>query len=215
MVKVKRITIPDSGLLNPAAPEWRNVPRESLSLEPTPLLAQPSAYVQAAWKDRPYGSLKDLNVQAAHDGNIIFFRLSWTDATKDDAITDTDMFPDSAAVLFPVKADAPLASMGSPDQPVNAWLWRSDMEAPFNVTAKGVGTTVRNPNGGVKAIGEYAGDGWNVVLSRRFPAAVSDVVYLHPGETSKVAFAVWQGSVQERGGLKSVTLEWQPLEIES
>ena len=111
VVRVKRITVADSGLLNPAAPEWRNVPRESLSLEPTPLLAQPSVYVQAAWKDRAYGTVKGLDVQAAHDRNIIFFRLSWTDATRDDAITDTDMFPDSAAVLFPVKADAPLASM--------------------------------------------------------------------------------------------------------
>lgn len=215
MVRVKRITTADSQLLNPAAPEWRNVPQEALTLEPTPLLSQPSVYVQATWKDRPYGAVQGLVVQAAHDGNFIFFRLSWTDETRDDAITDTDMFPDSAAVLFPIKADAPLTSMGSPNQPVNAWLWRSDMEAPLNVTAKGVGTTVRHTDGGVKALGQYGNGGWSVVLSRRFPPTVPEVVYLHPGETSKIAFAVWQGAQRERGGLKSATLEWQPLEIES
>jgi hypothetical protein len=30
-----------------------------------------------------------------------------------------------------------------------------------------------------------------------------------------VGFAVWQGANQERGGLKAVTLDWEPLEIEA
>ncbi len=35
-----------------------------------------------------------------------------------------------------------------------------------------------------------------------------------PGQTTKTGFAVWQGSNQERAGIKATTLEWQPLEIE-
>jgi hypothetical protein len=29
-----------------------------------------------------------------------------------------------------------------------------------------------------------------------------------------VGFAVWQGGNQERGGLKAVSPDWEPLEIE-
>jgi DMSO reductase family type II enzyme heme b subunit len=40
-------------------------------------------------------------------------------------------------------------------------------------------------------------------------------VNLGPGDTGKVAFAVWQGANQERGGLKATSLDWEPLEIEA
>lgn len=153
-------------------------------------------------------------MQAAHNEAAIFFRLSWADDTKDDEIADTDQFPDAAAVLLPVKGDAPLLSMGSPDYPVNAWYWRPDLEAPFSVTARGLGTTVRSANGGVSGRGVYGAGGWSVVISRRMWAETADVAALHPGQQGKVAFAVWQGSGGERAGLKAVTLEWQPLEIE-
>lgn len=185
-----------------------------LLLAPTPLAAQPSAYVMAAWAERPYGVTKEVAVQAAHNGAFIFFRLEWGDETEDGGIDDTDRFTDAAAVLFPVRGDAPLLSMGSPEFPVNGWYWRPDQEAPFSVTARGLGTTVRNANGGISAQGGYLGGGWSVVISRQMWAEKADIVALHAGQQGKVGFAVWQGSNRERGGLKAVTLEWQPLEIE-
>ncbi len=202
-------------MLDPAASEWRSVPLQPLALQATPLIAQPSAYVQASWRDRPHGLIDSVNVQAAHDGSEVFFRLSWRDGTRDDAISDTDRFTDAAAVLFPAKGgDAPLTSMGSPDQPVYAWYWRPDFEEPVSVTAQGLGTTVRHQEAGLRARASFEDGGWKVVLSRRLSSHSSGVAALLPGKTGKVAFAVWQGANSERGGLKAVTMEWQPLEIE-
>ncbi len=213
MVRVKRLSADSSQLLDPSAPEWLPVPRETLLLAPTPLAAQPSLYVQASWAERPYGATREVAVQAGHNGSAIFFRLEWADETKDAGIDDTDRFTDAAAVLFPVRGDAPLLSMGSAEFPVNGWYWRPDQEAPVSVTAQGLGTTVRNANGGISARSSYD-RGWSVVISRQMWAEKADIVALHAGQQGKVGFAVWQGSNRERGGLKAVTLEWQPLEIE-
>lgn len=183
-------------------------------LDPTPIGSQPTMYVINAWKERPYGLVRELRVSAAHNGEALFFRLSWRDETRDDNFRDTDRFADGAAVLLPIGADAPLQTMGSPQQPVNAWYWRPDLETPINVTASGLGTTVRDGSGALSAAGSYSGDGWQVVLSRPFTIPGGRVVILQPGRTHKVGFAVWQGSNQERAGIKAATLEWQPLEIE-
>jgi len=215
VIKVKRVAAGASRLLDPEAPEWGSAPEESLGLSPTPIISQPSLYVQTKWKDGGYGVIPSIRVKGAHNGAAIFLRLAWDDPTKDDAIDDTDHFADAAAVLFPVKEDAPLTSMGSPDQPVNAWLWRADLESPFSVTAKGIGTTVRSSDPALVAQGTYGPGGWSVVISRSLASATPGVAQLSPGQRAKVAFGVWQGSNAERAGLKAVTLEWQELEIEA
>lgn len=215
VITVKRLTGDASSLLNAAADEWRSAPEEKLALQPTPLISQPSLYVQAKWKDVPYGVTQEMNVKAGHNGEAVFFHLTWRDENQDSAIDDTDHFTDAAAVLFPLLDDAPLLSMGSPDQPVNAWLWRPDLENPFSVTAKGVGTTVRSQDVSLAGQAAYADGAWSVVVSRGFTSDSKDSVALQAGKQGKVAFAVWQGSNGERGGLKAVTLEWQPMEIEA
>ncbi len=215
VIKVKRVAAGASRLLDPDAPDWRSAPEESLGLSPTPLLSQPSLYVQAKWKDGGYGVTANIRVKGAHDGTAIFLRLAWDDASKDDSIDDTNRFADAAAVLFPVKDDAPLTSMGSPDQPVNAWLWRADLESPFSVTAQGIGTAVRTSDPALVAQAAYGSGGWSVVISRSLTSATLGAAQLSPGQRAKVAFGVWQGSNAERAGLKAVTLEWQDLEIEA
>lgn len=214
MVSVKHLAAQSATLLDPGAPDWGPVAPETIALSPTPILSQPSAYVQAVWNEDQYGATKKLNVQAAHNGESIFFRLSWDDHTKDDAISDTDAFADAAAVLFPEKGDAPLTSMGSPDQPVFAWLWRPDMEEPFHVRAQGIGSSERLPPKGILTMSKHTGNGWQIVISRRLSGTGAGLL-LAPGAKGKVAFAVWEGSHHERGGLKAVTLEWQQLDIEA
>ena len=214
VVTAVRLSAATERLLEPGASEWRSVPEEPLGLSPTPLGAQPSVYVLVAWPDRPYGLLEQLHVRAAHNGQSLLFRLAWPDETKDDHIQDTDRFFDAAAVLFPLKADAALTSMGSPDQPVNGWYWRPDLERPLNVTATGLGSTVRHPDAFLQAGAQYEDGEWAVVISRPFAVSSDAAAPLAPGQRGKVGFAVWQGSNQERAGLKAVTLDWQPLEIE-
>lgn len=214
VVTAVRLDILSDRLLNPAATDWASAKEEALTLEPSPWASQPSEYVVNAWQERPYG-LGELRVAAAHNGEALFFRLSWQDESKDDGIGDTDRFTDAAAVLMPVRRDGPLLTMGSQEQPVNGWYWRPDMESPLSVTATGLGTTVRGQNGSLTAGVSYSRGGWQLVISRPFAVERDpSIVALHRGMTTKVAFAVWQGSNQERGGIKGVTLEWQPLEIE-
>ncbi len=215
MIKARRVEAADSALIDPAGTEWRSAEVTRLSLDPTPLISQPSVYVQAKWETTDYGTLGALSVQALHNDNGIFFRLQWDDATENGDIRDTDQFTDAAAVLFPVNEDAQLSSMGSAQQPVNAWYWRPDMETPFSVTSVGTGTTRRTVDPSLHGNGAHKGDAWTVVIGRALQSAGDGYVQLAAGETAKVAFAVWQGSNVERAGLKAVTLEWQPLELEA
>lgn len=215
MVIAQRVDATDATLLDPSSREWNGLPRSGLALEPTPILAQPSHYIQEKWKDVPYGLIKKLEVRAAHNGERLYFHLSWTDATGDEAVSDTDQFTDAAAILFPVNGDAPLQSMGSPQAPVSAWYWRPDSEEPLSIAAQGTGTTRRTQDPELGAAGVHEGGGWSVVLRRKLASQVPEDVSLAPGMSGKVGFAVWQGSNQERGGLKAVTLDWEPLEIEA
>ena len=215
MIKAQRVEATDSELIDPAGSDWRNAPVTQLTLNPTPLTAQPSVYILSKWKTIDYGVTNAVSVQALHNGDGIFFRLRWDDDTDNDDIRDTDQFTDAAAVLFPVNEDAPLTSMGSPQQPVNAWYWRPDMETPQSVTAQGTSTTRRTVDPNLRSQGEYASDAWAVVIGRALRSEGDGYVQLQAGATAKVAFAVWQGSNQERAGLKAVTLEWQPLELET
>jgi DMSO reductase family type II enzyme heme b subunit len=201
--------------MDPEAAEWGGAETTDLGLQPTPLTAQPSIYVQKKWKDIPYGMTTGISVRALHNGDGIYFWLSWQDDTGDDAIRDTDQFGDAAAVMFPVQEDAPLQSMGSPQQMINVWLWRADLESAYSVVSKGIGTTKRTSEPGMAGGGRFADGRWTVVLGRPMSAEGQGHVWLAPRITKKVAFAVWQGSNLERGGLKAATLEWQPLEIEA
>ena len=215
MIKARRVEAADSALIDPAGGEWRSAPATRLSLEPTPLISQPSVYVQAKWETIDYGATGGVSVQALHNNSGIFFRLQWDDATENDDIRDTDQFPDAAAVLFPVNEDASLASMGSPQNPVNAWYWRPDMETPFSVTSQGTGSTLRTVDPSLRGSSAYAAGGWAVVIGRALKSAGEGYTQLGTGRAAKVAFAVWQGSNSERAGLKAVTLEWQELELEA
>jgi DMSO reductase family type II enzyme heme b subunit len=215
MMKAQRVAADDAILLDPAAREWEAVPASELTLQPTPITSQPSLYIQGKWNGQPYGQTGPLSVRAAHNGERLYFRLSWRDETNNDGIRDTDQFSDAAAVLFPVKGDAALQSMGSPEQPVNAWYWRADAEAPLSVTATGLGTSVRHEDGSLRAAASYESDGWRLVMGRPLVVNQEGMVQLRSGWQRKVGFALWQGANQERGGLKAVTLDWEPLEIEA
>jgi DMSO reductase family type II enzyme heme b subunit len=214
VVKAQRTDAGDS-LVDPGSSDWGGISASVFTLQPTPITAQPSQYVQKKWKDTPYGLVQQLEVRAAHDGDVVYFRLSWSDESQNDGIRDTDQFPDASAVLFPVNDDAPLLGMGSPQDPVNGWYWRPDMEEPLSITAEGVGTTRRTTDAGLHAQGSYGDGGWQVVIRRNLASETAGNVNLAPGSERKVAFAVWQGGNQERGGLKSVTLDWEPLTLEA
>jgi DMSO reductase family type II enzyme heme b subunit len=216
MVTAVRISASDDELLDPEGNAWIAAPFEDVGLDPTPVVLQPSEYIQAKWKPLGHGETPELRVAAAHNGTSIFFRLQWTDETQDSNPGDMSNFPDQAGVMMPIKDDAPISEMGLPDKPVNMWLWRADVDAPLYVTSTGRGSTVRHPESPLAGRSVWRDGVWRVVISRPFgvslPAGI--VVPLAPGITHKCTFAVWQGASKERGGLKAHQPVWQPLEVE-
>jgi len=217
MVTARRVSADTQTLLDPNADAWRSIGSERVELDATPIVLQPSEYIQVKWKDTPYGETAAVSVSAAHNREAIFFRLSWDDATDDSRPNDMANFPDQAAVMLPITDDAPISEMGLPDKPVNMWLWRGDLETPLYVTATGRGTTVRHPESPLLGKAAYGEGGWSVVIARPFNVglAAQYVVPLAPGMQHKCTFAVWQGSNKERAGLKAYGPVWQPLEVES
>lgn len=210
-MQAKRVDVESKVLLDPTASQWRDVPAEEVALAPTPANAQPSRYTKLWASERPYGKVGRLTVRAAHNSKDIAFLLEWQDASQNVDFLD-GLSPDAAGILFPVRDDAPLGTMGSKSQPVNAWFWRADApEAAQNLTAAGLGTVEAAGDGQVTARGQWQAGTWRVVLSRALGAKGGADVAV--GKPVKVAFAVWDGANGERAGLKAFSKEWRQLDL--
>ncbi len=215
-MKAVKLQLATRTLLNPGAAQWAKVPAEELRLGGTPLHEQPSRYVRTVWAGKPIGAVRLLKVQTAHNSQDILFRLEWADDTKNADYGDGSVFPDAAGILFPLNGDAPLTTMGSQKQPVNAWFWRANFpegEAE-ELIARGVGTVAKSSQNKVRAQARYHDGRWEVVFARDITAGGKDAVSFDSKKATKVAFAVWEGSSQERAGLKSFSKEWRELVIE-
>jgi DMSO reductase family type II enzyme heme b subunit len=177
-----------------------------IGLRGTEARAQPSAYVRTAWAGKRIGAVRSLSVQAANNRQSLFFRLEWVDATHNPDYGDGSVFPDAAAVLFPANRQAPLHLMGSPAAGIEAWYWRATRR-DFGEALAFSGFATEEPQPGIPVLtsASWSDGHWRVVIGA--PLAVVS-------PTDAVAFAVWEGSNQERAGLHSYSPEWQELTIE-
>jgi len=205
-------------MLNPEAPEWAQATPRRVTLAPTPIGLQPTPYIQKEWAEKPYGRAGVAEARALTDGQSIFIRLEWPDASEDRDPKGIEAFADGAAVVFPVNGDAPLVTMGAPGAPVNAWQWRADLPEGTgrNVLAQGIGTSEESAGSAVKTASLWKGGRWAVVFSRplHVGGAEGGGVEFAPGTETKVAFAVWNGSNGERAGIKAFSQTWLALKIE-
>ena len=212
-MQAKKVTAEAKVLLDPASSAWAKVPAEVISLGGTPLAQQPSGYIRTKWSDRPIGNVRSLSVKSAHNGKELLFLLEWRDPTENNDYVARD-FPDGAGILFPLKDDAPLRTMGSENQPVNAWFWRADLEDEAqNITAKGIGTVEKTEKSSIATRAQWKDGTWKLTIGRPL-SANGEGVQLQPGKTVKVAFAVWDGASGERAGIKSFSKQWQELTLE-
>ena len=213
-----KVTAPRERLLDPLAAEWSSIPGEPLKMAATPLANQPSEYIKASRDEAQIGKVRSLMVQAAHNGSDIFFRLTWEDASKDIKITDNNVFPDACGILMPLNGgDPPIDEMGSKNAPVNAWLWKADLEdGPRNTVARGLGTTEFSKHCPISAKSTWGEGAWAVVFARPLavPEQKDETIQLTAGQTVKIGFAVWEGSNGERAGVKSFSKEWRELTVE-
>lgn len=202
---------------DPASTVWSQSETERIALVATPLGLQPSDYVKASRADRPFGRVSAVDVRAVHDGAQVAFLLSWDDPDRDDEPPGDERFPDGAALLFPLVEGAPLVTMGAEGKPVNAWHWRADRPGHArNNVAVGLGTTRVTAEPPIAASAVWGHGGWRVVLRRALQtkAPAGEAVALRPGQTISVAYAVWEGSSGERGGIKSFSPTWHSLTLE-
>ncbi len=218
-MQCKKVTATREQLLDPAAAAWAAIAGESLKMDATPLANQPSEYIKASRDAKQIGKVKNLMVQAAHNGTDVFFRLTWEDESQNTEVTDNNIFPDGCGVLIPLKGgDPPIDEMGSKDFPVNAWFWRADFkDGPRNTVAQGLGSTVFSKTCPIQAKGLWGQGAWAVVFARALsvPEHKEDAVQLAPGGAVKIGFAVWEGSNGERAGVKSFSKEWRELALEA
>ena len=215
----KKIAGSRDSLLNPQAPEWNSIPGEALKMDATPLANQPSEYIKASRDEKQIGKVRNLMVQAAHNGSDIFFRLTWEDAAQNTEITDNNVFPDGCGILMPLNGgEPPIDEMGSKDAPVNAWFWRADSkDTARNTIAHGLGTTLFSKQCAIQVKSTWGNGAWAVVFTRPLavPQQPDETVQLAAGKPVKIGFAVWEGSNGERAGVKSFSKEWRELTLEA
>lgn len=84
-----------------------------------------------------------------------------------------------------------------------------------NLNASGVGTITSQPPEAqvVRGQGRWAEGRWRVVFVRSLRTGNPRDTQFAPGETSAVAFAVWDGAERDRNGQKAVSV-WQRLVID-
>lgn len=203
-MQATRLQLANKTLLNPDAPQWQRAQRSRFLLRGTEAHLQPSIYVRTAWSGRRIGAVRTLSVSAAHNRQNIFFRLEWPDDTQNENYADGSAFPDAAAVLFSAAAaSAPLSRMGAPGRPLEGWRWRANHpDSGEALRYEGFATEQALPSPAVLNNGVWQDGCWRVVIGAPLDSA-----------GPLVAFAVWEGSNQERAGLHSYAPAWEELEV--
>jgi len=199
-------------LLDPLATDWAKIPAQRVALNRTPRL-----YDTESPSDT---EILFVDIRLARGEGKLLVNLTWRDPTRDAAkiaklpstptegrphkeLTEaTDRFSDAAAVMHPAHAPEngqwPSLQMGEPGNPVSIYFWSATRGAA-RMEAEGRGTT-RRTGDTFPAQASYREQAWHVSLE------LPDVSAGMP-----LAFAIWNGSQQDRDGRKYFTT-WLKLE---
>lgn len=213
-VEVSRI--PDGIFLrDPDAPDdtiWQRLPEYRVQVLPAPAVHD-SVALRVDY-DSP-GNVVYLHL--ARTSDRLFVRMRWRDDTED-AATTMNRFADAAAVQFALGDDSTSYLMGTgPNEAVNIWYWRADGRPVQNLAAGGYGSTTILPQQSVSGAGQYvehlgAPNQWTVVMSRPIGVAGDFEASFRRAQVP-AAFALWQGSAQQRDGFKYVSDGWILLDM--
>ena len=159
---------------------------------------------------------KTLQVRAAYDGRSLALLITWPDATEDHANDETMVFGDAVAIEFPKRFGAgqrlPYIGMGDDEQNVVLYLQRAVPYGSVNqeYVAAGFGSLTRTHQLGLKGTLTYN------AKRKEWTAFFSRPLKLH-GHSLKaplvpIAFAVWDGHQNERGGNKHLS-SWHFIRV--
>jgi DMSO reductase family type II enzyme heme b subunit len=191
-------------LIDPEAAAWANAPGQVLNMEGTPAALQPTEVIRETWANKKIGAVSKVTMQGLHNARHIAFRLQWDAPNHNADHGDNSVFPDGAAIAFPLSEQAPVMTMGTPGAPINVWFWRAnDQGEGLQLSAEGLGTSDITDRSSVKTKALWRDGKWSVVISREMQVIANNSIQLKAGEPSRFAVAVWDGSNGERGGIKS------------
>ena len=191
---------------------WQQLPVEQVPLVPAPMVMQPNGFIQAQYQDREYGQTPVIEAQSVHDGMSLAVRLRWPAEKPFNG--GREGFPDGAAIAFPVKGEPALWSMGTDDEPVQFIQWRALKDEVRSVIAWGIGSSLPGTAVGETVTAGWSQGHWTIVMLRTL-AGGAEAATLTPGQATQIGFAVWNGSNDERAGLKAVSEDWIPLTLDS
>jgi hypothetical protein len=199
-------------LLDPSSSEWNKLTSQRVALNRTPRLYDTEAPSEL--------ELAFVDIRLARAEGKLLVQMIWRDPTQDTAgiaelpstptegrphkeLTEaTDRFFDSAAVMHPVRLPEngvwPSLQMGDAGDPVTIYFWNATRGAA-RMQAEGRGTTKRTGES-FPAQALYRDGSWHVTME------LQDVPAGMP-----LAFAIWNGSQQDRDGRKYFTT-WLKLE---
>ncbi len=146
---------------------------------------------------------------------IAYWRADWQASVNGREDSIKSLFPNAAIDHYPY--DAPPLQPGSPEQqefakryaPADAVGNRREGARPNPVEdllAEGPGTLSPATRTTSRASGVYGQPGWSVVIVRSLPEGLA------PLTRTQVAFAIWEGSLDEVGARK-MRSAWIPLAI--
>ncbi len=210
--------------LDPKADFWAQAEKTEI-----PLVAQNMVYPMTGDVDQ-----RVVKVAAAVDASgTLAFYLEWSDPTMDVPVAGgLDVYPDKVAMQFPVNQGAmPYICMGTQEEPVSIVLWSAPSKVetlvagsaygmqPEEREALGLHSVTTSPIERLppeyqvwKGKAVYEDGKWKVVLYRPLAAHTPMVPDFTYGAKTSVAFALWQGSNHETGGMKT-TSAWFTMQI--
>lgn len=187
--------------VDPDHPAWATVPASFVKLE-TAFPGHPSISGTAL--------TQEAEVRALATPKGLALRLEWRDPAADERKTQ-HRFADGVAVQFARDGKVDTTPyMGGAGRHVNIWYWNAAKNAAENLWADGFGTLARLPTQDVTAHGRHVDGKWRVVFFRTWRSSEKRAARIDAG-AQPVAFAVWNGTNDERDGFKAVTMQWQTL----
>lgn len=147
--------------------------------------------------------------QASNPVNIWQWKASWQ-ADIDRGFAGTaDLYPNTYVDVYPGAGD----TLNRPAEQVGNPVAQRTHESPIEaLIAEGFGTLTTSDIQNVQGSGEWRDGIWRVVFARDLAAERDDLVEFTLGDTTRMAFAVWEGGADERNGLKSIA-SWIDLSV--
>jgi DMSO reductase family type II enzyme heme b subunit len=164
----------------------------------------------------PFGNEeRDVSIKGAFNNREIAFLLDFEDETEN---WDVRLHSDACAVMI-IPDDSPAtAQMMGHRSRANIWHWTANRDfqqhqrgvdtvrAVRELIATGPGTQSAFDLQNVEGKGVYRNGHWNVVIKRPLINQESGEMEFNSKNDFKIAFAVWDGAMEESLGIKSISI---------